>query len=88
MQEYIRVSEVADLLSLIADPPNCRDRPIEGDLDGDFDFWFDGGACKDVTGDRRYVFKEGHKASMPTTPGLVVSIKFADGRSVQLIQEV
>jgi hypothetical protein len=47
-----RVGEraVADILRCIAETPNRRERPDPGDLEGSFDFWFDGGAGKFETG--------------------------------------
>ena len=56
-----RVSEadVAHILSLIADPPNLRARPQTGDLSGDYDRWFDGGAIRYITGSTQYVFADG-----------------------------
>ncbi|MDQ3713916.1 MAG: hypothetical protein M3388_17090, partial [Acidobacteriota bacterium] len=40
----------ADILKLIATKPNLRNRPLEDDLQGDFEHRFDGGAVRYVTG--------------------------------------
>jgi hypothetical protein len=47
-------SQVAEVLQLIATTPNTRKKPVAGDLPGEFDFWFDGGAGRFVTGWTEY----------------------------------
>lgn len=83
-----RVSEeqVARVLQLMAAPPNRRDSPRAGDLPGQFDFWFDGGAGRIVTGWTTYHFSDGTRASHGTTLYLSVSIEFPDGRRVEVRQ--
>ena len=43
-----RVTEeaVARVLQCIAEISNKREGRQVGDLEGDYDYWFDGGACK------------------------------------------
>ena len=53
---------VASLLTRIATPPNRRQQAVEGDLPGEFDFWFDGGVCKQHTGSAHYDFADGAEA--------------------------
>lgn len=60
---------------------------MAGDVDGDFDFWFDGGACRQITGWNEYVFHDGTVAEDLVTPGLIIVIRFPDGRRVSLRQE-
>jgi hypothetical protein len=83
-----RVAEsvVANILHLIATVPNKRRKPILGDLPGDFDFWFDGGAARLVTGYTEYYFADGARATVDVLPVLRVTIKFADGRKVDVRQ--
>jgi hypothetical protein len=85
-----RVDEelVAEILRCIATPPNKRDRPVAGDLQGPFDFWFDGGAAKIQTGYVEYNFASGARATVGApVPALSVSIDFADGCRVRVQQE-
>jgi hypothetical protein len=85
----LRVGEgaVAHILSLIADPPQLRTQPQAGDLSGDFDRWFDGGALRYVTGSTQYLFADGTRASVAVMPTLVISITFASGERVGIVQE-
>ena len=88
LHEYVRVAEVAEVLAVIADPPNRREQPIDGDLEGRFDFWFDGGACEIVTGHTDYLFLNGMKVKLPCARGLAIEIAFPDGRVVLVRQQV
>ena len=78
--------EVARVLQLISEVPNKREKPQPGDLAGTFDFWFDGGACRIITGSTEYVLTKGIKVEVIVTPGLNVKIQFPDGRSVDIRQ--
>ncbi len=85
-----RVSEeaVANVLALISAPPNRREKPLAGDLERRFDFWFDGGACAIITGWNEYVFREGTVAQVGScNPTLSVSVRFPDGRRVTVEQK-
>ncbi len=84
-----RVDEkvVAGILELIHAVPNKRDRPLPGDPEGRFDFWFDGGACTAMTGYNEYVFRDGVVAQVGSIPALSVTIHFPDGRRVQVQQQ-
>lgn len=86
-QDRVAESAVAGILSTIAAPPNRREQALAGDLDGAFDFWFDGGACRIETGVTHWVFESGTTAAVSVTPGLRVNIKFANGRCVRVVQE-
>ena len=85
-----RVEEqtIARILESIASVPNRRDRPRIDDLEGPFDFWFDGGACTIMTGSVEYVFEEGTVATVGAPlPVLSVTIRFTDGKRVLIQQE-
>ena len=85
-----RVSEaqVAAVLACIADPPGRRTRPHKDDAPGDFDFWFDGGACKYHTGSAHYDFADGTRAVVACPAHwLWVRIAFAGGGSVVIHQQ-
>ncbi len=85
-----RVDEkvVAGILELIHAVPNKRERPLPGDREGRFSFWFDGGACREITGYNEYVFRDGVVAQVGSCiPALSVTIHFPDGRRVQVQQE-
>jgi hypothetical protein len=82
-----RVSEgqVARVLQLIATMPNKREKPISGDPPG-FDFWFDGGAGRIVTGWNEYDLADGTRATVGTIPTLSVTIQFSNGSRVSIGQ--
>lgn len=79
--------KVADVLNLIATTPNLRNRPLEGDLQGDFEQWFDGGAMRGDTGVNFYSFVDGTTASTGVTNWLCVSITFNDGTEISVMEE-
>jgi hypothetical protein len=84
-----RVGEdrVAAVLQVIAAKPRWRERAAEGDLPGDFDYWFDGGACKQHTGSEHYLFADGTRAVVAAPAAwLWVSIAFPDGEAVSIVQ--
>ena len=78
--------EVARILQLVSKPPNWREKPQPGDVSGNFDYWFDGGACRLVTGRTEFVFEDGIQANVLVIPTLSVSIEFPDGRRVEIRQ--
>jgi hypothetical protein len=85
-----RVSEakVAAILACIAEPPGKRTQPNHDDAPGDFDFWFDGGACKYHTGSAHYDLTEGTRAVVACPAHwLWVRVSFSDGRSVVIHQQ-
>jgi hypothetical protein len=54
---------LAELLRCVADPPGLRQQPRAGDLEGPWEFWFDGGAGVAITGGGwRYAFADGRQA--------------------------
>jgi hypothetical protein len=73
---------VARILSAIAQLPNRRSQPRPGELPGDFDLWFDGGAVKNSTGYTIYAFADGSQALVSVLPLLSVGITLADGKRV------
>ena len=75
---------VARILITIANPANLRSQRRPGDLDGDFDKWFDGGALKVVTGWTEYHFANGARAVVPTTPRPRVDITLPEGSYVSV----
>ena len=79
--------DIARILSVMSDPPNARSKPIEGDLQGDFDIWFDGGDVKHDTGMSTYRFLDGTSAVTGTSLMFSVVIRFPDGTLVQVLQK-
>jgi hypothetical protein len=77
---------VAHILGLIENPPNRRTRPLPGDPEGHYDFWFDGGAATLHTGGgTHYEFAGGASAVQPypREQGYPdVYIRFPDGVNV------
>ena len=87
MARRVPESRVAAILSAIADPPGRRTRPLPEDEPGDFDFWFDGGACKYHTGSAHYRFADGTVAMVASPAALLwVRIRFQDGQLVEIAQ--
>ena len=84
-----RVTEgdVARVLQLIAKIPNRREVRQVSDLEGDYDYWFDGGACKMETGSTRFMLQDGTSATVGVLPWLSLSIHFRDGRRVVIQQD-
>ena len=67
-------SQVAEVLQLIATTPNKRKKPVAGDLPGEFDFWFDGGAGRLITGWNEYDLADGTRATVASIPVLSITI--------------
>ena len=86
--DRVGVSRVAEILALIADPPNRRQSPRGDDLTGNYAFWFDGGACSIFTGsDTHYFYTDGSEATVSVIwLPLSVRIELADGRVVDINQ--
>src|SRR5262249_39107612 len=80
-------SEIARILGLMSQLPNKREKPQAGDLTGNFDLWFDGGAVRYVTGYSEFSFAEGMEATVLVTPLLAITIRFPDGREVDITQK-
>lgn len=83
-----RLDEVARLLNLIALMPGRRDRPLSADLEGPYDVWFDGGACRYLTSLNQFDFADGASAWMSTVSlALKGSVTLASGETVSFLQE-
>lgn len=78
--------EVARILAIIGDPPNPRKLRQPGDLEGDFDEWFDGGAIRHHTGHTYYTLGDGTLAVVGVFPWLDVSIRLPDDTQVHVTQ--
>jgi hypothetical protein len=77
---------VARVLNIITPVRNQRKAPRAGDLPGEFDFWFDGGACRLQTGVTTYALLDGTTVCYFVTPVLSVRIQYPDGRSVSVVE--
>jgi hypothetical protein len=86
-KQRVSEEEVADVLNMIHGARYMRDRPLPGDLEGEFDQWFEGGAVRWVTGTTQYYFRNGVTATVGVLQTLSVSIRFPDGRSVGIGQD-
>ena len=87
LERRVNEQSVAEVLRCIATRPNKRDRPIPGDLPGKFDFWFDGGAARIITGWTEYEFTNGTRAIVGVLEGLSVTVSFPDGARVRVTQD-
>jgi hypothetical protein len=77
---------VGEILSAIGKVANKRAHPREGDLEGDFDEWFDGGAVKNITGVTEYRFNDGSEARVAVTFTLSIAITLPDGKRIQVAE--
>lgn len=84
-----RVSEVelARILQLITTTPNRREKPLASDPKGDFQFWFDGGACASITGSILFKLSDGIEVSVWVRTHLHLVICFPNGVRVEVIQK-
>lgn len=80
--------EVARILSVVAAPPNRRARPLPHDLQGDYTYWFDGGAVRQDTGSESWFFADGATAwrAWPAPQALSMSVRLPDGRTFTVQQ--
>jgi hypothetical protein len=77
---------IGDILQRIGRPANLRSERREGDIEGDYDRWFDGGAVKHTTGVSEFILDDGSRASVAVTPLLSIEIHLTDGRRVHVRQ--
>ena len=76
---------IANILKRLR-PSATRQVPIAGDLSGEYDGWFDGGAFRSETGASVYTFADGSSARVGVHPWLAVVITFADGTEVSVLE--
>ena len=79
--------DIAKIVQCIATPPNRRSQPKPGDLNGSFDFWFDGGGARQVTGWTEYELADGIRAKVDAIPSLSITIDFPNGSRVTIRQQ-
>ena len=80
-------AQIAHVMQIVATLPNRRNEPISGDISGEFDFWFDGGACRIITGCNEYDLADGTRVTGATIPVLSVTIQFSNGSRVKIQQD-
>ncbi len=85
---------IAQVLRVIAEPPNARSVPLPGDITEErgeppFDEWFDGGAVRsDTNTGTHWYFADGTRASTMPRPRVVhIGIQLPDGRHIGLTSE-
>jgi hypothetical protein len=74
-----RRQQLARILSLLAGQDAQRRRPLPGDLPGDFDAWFDGGAVRYLTSLTEYHFADGSRASVHDLAPTKLQVELPDG---------
>jgi len=79
------MAQVGKMLTLMSAPPRYRTSSIEGDLRGDYDGWFDGGAVKIDTGVTTYTFEDGARARTGSWLATSMDITLADGSAVTVV---
>lgn len=82
----VDIRRIAEILALIDAQPNRREQPIKTDLKGTYDFWFDGGACRVVTGYTEYAFADGTKVLRGVLRFFNLTIIFPDGIVIEMSQ--
>lgn len=87
MSEKNVMEVIGEILCKIGDRSNRRSKPRNGDLEGDYDAWFDGGAVKYITGSTEYYFQDGSKAMVGVLPYLSVYIELADGSKITVSED-
>jgi len=85
--QRIDLPEVTEVLNLINNPPNIHDHFLPGDLEGNFDSWFDGGAVNRITGYNIYQLKNGTQITLFVLPRLLLTIKFPNGEVIHISSE-
>jgi hypothetical protein len=88
LRQRVNEDDVARILSLVANPPNLRVRPVKGDLAGEFNAWFDGGALRIDSSWKIYFFTNKTKVWISTSASwLWVQIEYSSGERVVIKQE-
>ena len=75
---------LTEKLILIDLRPHQRKEPQTGDLVGDFDFWFDGGAVKITKDVDLYFFQDGTKAIHRNDESQILQITWKDGVVIEI----
>ncbi len=80
--------DIANILTLIATKPNQRSTAKSGDMVGNFDSWFDGGAVSQrEKGITNYRFDDGTRAYVNTLDKPSTTIEFTTGKSIHIQHE-
>ncbi len=84
---WIDPKDLVRILALVSEQPNQRSKPLPGDLEGDYDQWFDGGAVTMQTGLTIFKLMDGTKVTTGTFPWLNFTAEFPNGSKVTIEQE-
>ena len=76
-----------DATPRIAPRTKLSGTPTTATLAGEFDFWFDGGAGRIITGWNDYDLANGTRVTVATNPALSITIDFTNGARVRIRQE-
>lgn len=83
-RQRVHRQQVATILGLLAEPPNYRHRPQQGDMAGDFNTWFDGGAVRYLTSITEYHFADGSRASFHDLALRTIHVELPDGTCITI----
>jgi hypothetical protein len=83
-RQRARRLQLATILELLAERPNYRQRPQPGDMAGDFDAWFDGGAVRYLTSITEYYFANGARASFHDLSLRKLFVELPDGAKITI----
>ncbi|MEM7011502.1 MAG: hypothetical protein AAF585_08465 [Verrucomicrobiota bacterium] len=80
------LGDLCDVLGQIGKLVKPRKSPVNGDLEGDFSLWFDGGALRfSSCGVRHFQLNYGASATLgPALDDLDIQIRLADGRHISI----
>jgi hypothetical protein len=85
--KFVSLHDLLHILILIERMPNAREQPLPDDLEGNYDYWFDGGAMRVVTGYNVFDFKDGSRATMHEIPFFDIGIEFSNGARIRIRQQ-
>ena|SRR5579859_2602194 len=75
---------VSTRLELLAELPRYHQRPRPGDMIGQFDAWFDGGAVRYLTSITEYHFADGTHASCHGLSLRTLHVALTDGAQITI----
>jgi hypothetical protein len=82
----VTIADLARILQLVSSRPGARKRRRPGDVAGDFEEWFDGGAARAVDGGRLYQLGDGTRVTVAAGDRLAIRVEPPGGPTVVIEQ--
>lgn len=76
------------ILTLIEAPTNLKGRSDTKGIDGDVDYWFEGGSISLKTGFTEYLFDSGDRATIHVLPNLSIDIVLANQKEIIIREKI